>query len=111
MHIKKNTQIQMPVWASHHNPEFFPEPEKFKPERFLKENSGNIIPYTWRPFGGGNRVCIGKRFAMVEMTIAMAKILAKFRIEATEETKLQFQKGNLFLLGFDDIKVRLVPRA
>jgi len=73
-------------------------------ERFLKENSDNIIPYTWRPFGGGPRNCIGKRFAIVEMMIAMAKVLKRFRIEKTEETKLELKKGNLFFLGFDQVE-------
>ncbi len=74
-------------------------------ERFLKENSDNIIPYTWRPFGGGPRNCIGKRFAIVEMMIAMAKVLKRFRIEKTEETKLELKKGYLFFLGFDQVKI------
>ena len=43
----------MPTTAAHHDPEFFPEPEKFKPERFLKGNADDIIPHTWRPFGSG----------------------------------------------------------
>ena len=100
----------MPTWASHHNPDFFPEPEVFRPERFLKENSDQIIPYTFRPFGAGPRICIGKRFAMVEMMIAMAKILKSFKIEKTQETKLDLKKGYLFLLGFDEINVKFVKR-
>jgi cytochrome P450 len=57
----------LPVWPLHHSEEYFPEPEKFKPERFLKENSADVVPFTFRPFGGGNRECIGRRFAMNEM--------------------------------------------
>ena len=110
MFIKKNTFIQMPLWASHHNPDFFPEPEVFRLERFLKENSDEIIPYTFRPFGAGPRDCIGKRFAMVEMMIAMATILKNFKIEKTEETKLDLLKGNFFHLGFKEIKVKLIIR-
>ena len=44
--------VDMPIYASHHEPEFFPEPTKFDPERFLKENATDIIPHTYRPFGG-----------------------------------------------------------
>ena len=50
--IKKGQRVDMPINASHMNPDFFPEPEKFKPERFLKENAQDIIPNTYRPFGG-----------------------------------------------------------
>ena len=53
--IKKGVKISMPNYPAHYNPEFFPQPEVFNPDRFLKENAENIIPYTWRPFGSGNR--------------------------------------------------------
>ena len=52
MLIKKGTSIELPIKASHYQPDFFPNPTKFEPERFLKENADQIIPYTYRPFGG-----------------------------------------------------------
>ena len=52
MLIKKGFGIELPIRASHYHPEFFPNPTKFEPERFLKENADKIIPYTYRPFGG-----------------------------------------------------------
>ena len=52
MLIKKGTIIELPIRASHYQPEFFPNPTKFEPERFLKENADQIIPYTFRAFGG-----------------------------------------------------------
>ena len=45
-------QVWTPITASHYHEDFFPEPEKFKPERFLKENSKEFDPITFRPFGG-----------------------------------------------------------
>jgi len=98
--IKKGVQIQMPITASHMDPEFFPEPEKFKPERFLKENADNIVPFTWRPFGAGNRVCIGQRFAMMEMKIFLAKFLAKFKLTLTEKSGLEAQKGTFAFFNY-----------
>ena len=50
--IKKDMQVWTPITASHYCEDFFPEPEKFKPERFLKENSKDFDPITFRPFGG-----------------------------------------------------------
>ena len=96
--------------GTHHNEEFFPEPEVFRPERFLKENANSIIPFTFRPFGAGPRVCIAQRFAMNEMKICMARLLSKFRLESTPETKLELEKGSFFLINFKDIKIKFVPR-
>lgn len=57
--IKRGTKIRFPYYVVHHNPDWWPEPLLYKPERFLKENAHNIKPYTWIPFGSGPRVCIG----------------------------------------------------
>ena len=100
----------MPTKPSHLDEEFFPEPMVFKPERFLKENANQILDFTWRPFGSGNRVCIGQRFAMVEMKIFLAKFISKFKVINVKETKLEFKKGNLFVDICTDITVRLEIR-
>ena len=91
--IKKGVRIQMPIYPAHYDPEFFPEPEKYQPERFLKENADNIVPYTWRPFGAGNRVCIGQRFAMMEMKIFLAKFISKFKVIPTEKSGVHPEMG------------------
>lgn len=57
--VKKGQGLLVPIYAMQHDPEYFPEPEKFNPERFSKENEGNIVPYTYIPFGSGPRNCIG----------------------------------------------------
>ena len=111
MNIKKGTYVQVSIYASHHDPDFFPEPEKFKPERFLKANAEELIPYTFQAFSGGPRVCLGQRFAMVEMKICMAKLIQKFRIKTCPTTELKFVPGSfLGLLGFEEIFLTLEPR-
>lgn len=52
--------MNIPVWPIHQNPEYYPNPEKFDPERFSKENRHKINPFTYMPFGVGPRNCIGK---------------------------------------------------
>jgi cytochrome P450 len=108
--FRKGTRISMPTWPAHHNEEFFPEPEKFILDRFLKENASKIVPFTFRAFGGGSRVCIGQRFAMNEMKICMARLLHKFKLELAPESKLEFNKGSIFLMSFDQVKVKMVLR-
>ena len=62
-------------------------------------------------FTGGPRVCIGQRFSMIEMKTALVKILSKYRIIATEDTKLDFQRGDTFLLSYPEMKVKLAERV
>ena len=108
--IKKGTIIQIPIPAAHYHEDFFPEPMTFNPDRFLKENEDKIIPYTWRPFGAGLRVCIGQRFAMMEIKIMVAKLLQKFQIVKTDKTNLELPYS-LFLLSHANAFVKLVPRT
>jgi len=109
--IPKGTRIQMPNLPAHLDEEYFPEPNLFKPERFLKENSDQIQEFTWRPFGSGNRVCIGQRFSMIEMKIFLAKLISRFRIVSIPETKVEVEKGDLFMLYYNEMIVQLDERV
>ena len=106
----KGVKISMLIYLSHINPVFFEEPQTFNPERFLKDNEDLIIPYTWRPFGSGSRMCIGQRLALMEMKIFMAKFLQTFKIVKTSNTKLEYDDGGLFMLSYPEIIVKLEER-
>lgn len=58
--IEKGIRAEIPVFAMQRDPEHFPEPEKYNPDRFSEKNKANITPYTYLPFGDGPRNCIGK---------------------------------------------------
>ena len=58
--IKAGNLVQVPIWSLHHDPQYWPNPEAFIPDRFLPENKDNIIPFTHMPFGMGPRNCIGE---------------------------------------------------
>jgi cytochrome P450 len=68
-------------WASHRLPEVFPEPEAFIPARFARERKAALPKGAYVPFGGGQRICIGKRFGQTEVRTVATMILQRFRLE------------------------------
>ena len=66
------------AWLVHHDPDIYPDPFAFRPERFLEEPPGT---YTWIPFGGGRRRCLGASFAMLEMKVTLRAALRRYTIE------------------------------
>ncbi|TCD67850.1 hypothetical protein EIP91_011912 [Steccherinum ochraceum] len=84
-YIPKGTMVVSNIWAMLQNPDDFPEPEQFKPERFL-DAQGNIDPSVLDPrhigFGFGRRVCPGSDFALRLLSICVASLLHVYQIEA-----------------------------
>jgi cytochrome P450 len=74
-------------WASHHLPEVFPEPFRFRPERFLPDARAALPKGAYVPFGGGSRTCIGMRFGLLEVRTIAATILSRFRLELAEPAR------------------------
>ncbi|XP_068622758.1 cytochrome P450 6B5-like [Battus philenor] len=84
--IKKGQMILVSCWGLHHNPEYYPDPQKFDPERFSPENVKNIHSCAYLPFGTGPRNCIGMRFARLQSQVCIVKLLSKFRVEPSKNT-------------------------
>ncbi|KAK5899238.1 hypothetical protein CesoFtcFv8_008737 [Champsocephalus esox] len=89
--IPKYMVVIVPTWTLHRDPDLWPEPEEFKPERFSKENKGSIDPYTYMPFGAGPRNCIGMRFALVMMRLALVEILQRYSFSVCKETEIPLE--------------------
>ena len=89
--LNKGSVVNILVYAIHHNEEYYPEPEKFKPERFLPENRDLIKPYTYLPFGIGPRNCIGMRFGLLEAKLALAKIITKYKFVRSKNTQVPLE--------------------
>ena len=70
------------IYLVHRDPEIYPEPERFRPERFLEQPAGT---YTWIPFGGGVRRCLGGAFAEYEMAVVLRELVARRRIRPVGE--------------------------
>ncbi|KAJ0177501.1 hypothetical protein K1T71_007510 [Dendrolimus kikuchii] len=84
--IPVGANIVLPIWFTHHNPDYFPEPSRFDPERFSDENKHSINPFSYQPFGMGPRNCIGSRFALCEMKVMTYQLLQHFEVSPAEKT-------------------------
>lgn len=80
--VPRGAYVNYVSWASHRLPEVFPEPEAFVPERFTRERKAALPRGAYVPFGGGKRVCIGKRFGQIEVKLVTAMLLQRFRADA-----------------------------
>jgi len=89
--LKKGGGILIPIYGLHHDPQYFPEPESFNPERFSPENKGKINQYTFLPFGQGPRNCIGMRFALAEVKVAICHLIHNFRLEPSKRTLIPME--------------------
>jgi cytochrome P450 len=69
------------IYLVHRNPEIYPDPQAFKPERFLDNPPGT---YTWIPFGGGVRRCLGASFAQFEMAVVLRELVKRHQIRPAD---------------------------
>jgi cytochrome P450 len=72
--LPAGVSIAPSIYLVHRNPEIYPEPERFRPERFLEQPAGT---YTWIPFGGGVRRCLGGAFAEFEMSVVLRELVSR----------------------------------
>jgi docosahexaenoic acid omega-hydroxylase len=108
--LLKGTQVTLFIYQVHRDERVFSDPEKFKPDRFSSENTINRHPYFYIPFSAGKRNCIGQRFAMMEIKVALVKLLRKYELycdQKIEDIKLVFE---VVLRNEEPILFTLKPR-
>lgn len=88
--IPAGSQIWILQWAVHRDPRWFPDPERFAPERWEEDLLRKLPRYAYFPFGGGPRLCIGNNFAMLEAVLVLATLARRFRPEVHRAPGLQF---------------------
>ncbi|MEW1904684.1 cytochrome P450 [Streptomyces sp. NPDC086147] len=96
--VPAGTRVWSSQWATHRDPRWYGDPEAFRPERWLTGEqegrkgdepaegaAGEIPEYAWFPFGGGPRVCLGTRFALVEAVLVLAVLARRFHLDVTAD--------------------------
>lgn len=104
--------IWIPAAGLQNDPKYYPNPEKFDPERFSDENKHNINSYTYLPFGLGPRNCIGSRFALMESKAILFQILSKFDLCVCEKTDvpIKLSRKHIQLLTKNGAWIEFRPR-
>ncbi|XP_054155657.1 cytochrome P450 3A11-like [Oppia nitens] len=89
--IANGTQLEIPVYAIHHDRDYYPEPDLFEPNRFMPTSSGGQWPpiesYTYMPFGLGPRNCLGTRLAVQSAKLALVKLVRRYRFSPVADTQ------------------------
>lgn len=79
--IRKGSSVLIPVHWVHHDERWWPEPERYRPERFLGDAGKDRPRSAYLPFGGGRRVCIGRSFALMEAVLITAVLAQRFQFD------------------------------
>nr|UUB32636.1 cytochrome P450 CYP6CR2 [Dendroctonus rhizophagus] len=105
--IEKGTLVMVTNLGIHYDPEYYPDPMRFDPERFTSENKAKRPFCSFVPFGEGQRICVGKLLGLLQSKVGLISILRNFKVTLSEKTKMPFSfekfglilntKGNLWI--------------
>ena len=84
--FEPGTTLLISIYLTHHREDIYPEPKRFKPERFLERQ---FSPYEYLRFGGGNRLCIGMAFAQYEMKLVLATIVSRYNLTLADSRPIK----------------------
>ncbi|KAM0725021.1 putative cytochrome P450 6a14 [Formica fusca] len=110
--LEKGTKVLVPIYAIHHDPLYYKNPNVFDPNRFIDENKKLHDNDTYLPFGNGPRICIGMKFAYVQTKVGIVTLMANYKVELSEKTAipLQFEPTSLTLASKSGIWLRIRRR-
>ncbi|XP_027247311.1 thromboxane-A synthase isoform X4 [Cricetulus griseus] len=110
-YIPAGAVLEVAVGALHHDPEHWPHPETFDPERFTAEARLQRGPFTYLPFGAGPRSCLGVRLGLMVVKLTLLQVLHKFRFEASSETQVPLQlESKSALSPKNGVYIKIVSR-
>jgi cytochrome P450 len=106
--VPARATVYFSPWVLHRDSRWFPDPESFRPQRWLDGSAASLPKYAFIPFGGGPRVCIGERFAMMEAVLLLATILRRVRLEMAGPDPTPF--ASITLRPEGGVPMRVVSR-
>ncbi len=88
-HIPRGTEVYVSVWATHRDGAVYPDPLRFDPERWLGDAPKQRPRFSYLPFGGGRRMCVGQGFAMLNARILGAMVMQRYRFEVVDRAPVK----------------------
>lgn len=111
--LEEGDEIMIPIFGLHRDPQYYPDPERFDPERFSETNRHNIQANTYMPFGAGPRNCIASRFALMQVKAFLFEMVSTFKFEVHNKSRIPMRLvQNMFTINAEGgYNVHLKPRA
>jgi cytochrome P450 len=103
--LEAGTSLFPSIYLTHQREDLYPEPKKFKPERFIERQ---FSPYEYLPFGGGNRRCLGYAFALFEMKLVLATIMSQIKLELLDNRPLKSGRRGFTFTPEGGVKMKVI---
>jgi cytochrome P450 len=107
--VKRGYTVLMSQWVNHRDPKYFPSPEEFRPERWEDGLARRLPKFAYYPFGGGQRICVGADFALMEAAIILATVGQRYRFTLDPDAVIEI-KPQITLLPANGMPATLQRR-
>nr|QZP43636.1 cytochrome P450 CYP6EP1 [Bemisia tabaci] len=110
--VEENTKLFISTYSIHHDSKYFPEPEKFDPERFSEQNIDKIVPGSYLAFGKGPRACIARHWALTAVKTVVVTLVSNYKLYpcARTQKRIEFDLQRFNLTPKGEVCLRIVKR-